>query len=67
MCELHFKPSDFTSTISYQDARTGRVVECQLAVARLTRDAVPSMFLPRRSDDGDERKQSNKVFGFKVS
>ncbi|KAL1466123.1 hypothetical protein MTO96_042929 [Rhipicephalus appendiculatus] len=44
VCEQHFRASDIRTSSSYVDSKTGKVVEAKLKIARLSPDAVPSVF-----------------------
>lgn len=45
MCEKHFLTSDFVTTSTYRDEKTGRVFEVPLQLRRLKSGAIPSLFL----------------------
>lgn len=44
MCEKHFLTSDFVTTSTYRDEKTGRVLEVPLQLRRLKSGAIPSLF-----------------------
>ncbi|KAH8020345.1 hypothetical protein HPB51_000978 [Rhipicephalus microplus] len=44
VCEKHFHASDFVTTPTYQDEKTGRVLEVPLQLRRLKSGAIPSLF-----------------------
>lgn len=44
VCERHFRESDILTSSKYVDSKTGKVVEAKLKIARLSSDAVPSVF-----------------------
>ncbi|KAH8021743.1 hypothetical protein HPB51_016807 [Rhipicephalus microplus] len=44
VCEKHFHTSDFVTTSTYQDEKTGRVLEVPLQMRRLKPGAIPSLF-----------------------
>ncbi|KAH7971851.1 THAP domain-containing protein 2 [Rhipicephalus sanguineus] len=44
VCERHFRASDIRTSSSYVDSKTGNVVEAKLKIARLSPEAVPSVF-----------------------
>ncbi|KAL3189183.1 hypothetical protein MRX96_022016 [Rhipicephalus microplus] len=44
VCERHFRESDILTSSKYVDSKTGIVVEAKLKIARLSSDAVPSVF-----------------------
>lgn len=44
VCEKHFLTSDFVTTSTYRDEKTGRVLEVPLQLRRLKSGAKPSLF-----------------------
>ncbi|XP_077508849.1 uncharacterized protein LOC144120360 [Amblyomma americanum] len=44
VCERHFKESDIRTSSKYVDSKTGKVVEAKLKIARLSSDAISSVF-----------------------
>ncbi|KAH7932894.1 hypothetical protein HPB49_004666 [Dermacentor silvarum] len=44
VCEKHFLTSDFVTTSTYRDEKTGRVLEVPLQLRRLKSGAIPSLF-----------------------
>ncbi|KAH8029456.1 hypothetical protein HPB51_000552 [Rhipicephalus microplus] len=44
VCEKHFHTGDFVTTSTYQDEKTGRVLEVPLQLRRLKPGAIPSLF-----------------------